>query len=215
MAFERSNEKSVFFRPRWAALCALLLGLTQLACVDAEAEEIKAVESANVRLLDLEVRRHDHETVRFVTDVIQDRIVVMNFIYTNCTTSCPLSSAIMGKVRRELGERVGADVRLVSLSVDPATDTPARLNDYSRRFGAGPGWIWLTGERLTVNRILKGLGIYTADFQDHPLVWLIGDGRVNTWTRLYGVVAPSQIIGVVESFTAARAETKAVATVGQ
>jgi protein SCO1/2 len=166
---------------------------------DRQAEDA-VVRFANVRLLD----QHNRER-RLESDVIGDRIVVMDFVYTTCTTVCPVVSAIMGEVQARLGERVGRDVALVSMTVDPVRDTPSKLREYAQARGAGPGWSWLTGSASAVNETLKGLGTWTPDFEDHPVVMMVGDGRSGKWTRYYGFADPAALVAQVESLTAARA----------
>ncbi|WP_448177771.1 SCO family protein, partial [Stenotrophomonas maltophilia] len=95
---------------------------------------------ANVPLLD-----QDGKSVRLEPDLVQGKIVVMSFIYTSCTTVCPVVSSILGKVQKQLGARVGDEVQLVSISIDPQRDDPKRLQEYARSFQQGPGWSWLTG----------------------------------------------------------------------
>lgn len=167
----------------------------------------KNAEGVKVRFADVALRDQDSRERRLESDVIGDRIVVMDFVYTSCTTVCPVVSAIMSEVQSKLGARVGRDVALVSMTVDPVRDTPARLRDYARARGAGPGWSWLTGSATAVNDTLKGLGTWTPDFEDHPVVMMVGDGRSGQWTRFYGFADPAALVAQVESLTAARGAT--------
>lgn len=161
-------------------------------------------EDVVVRLPDVPLRdQHDRER-RLAADVIGERIVVIDFVYTSCTTVCPVVSAIMSEVQGRLGARVGREVALVSLTVDPLRDTPARLREYARGHGAGPGWAWLTGSAAAVGDTLKGLGTWTPNYEDHPVVMLVGDGRSGKWTRFYGFADPAALVAQVESFIAAR-----------
>ena len=156
-----------------------------------------AGESVDIDLRDRVLVDHNGEDVQFVTDVIGDNIVVMDFVYTTCTTICPVLSALFTQVQRKLGEHVGDDVWLVSMSVDPIRDTPQRLNAYSAKHRAGDGWIWLTGPNPAVDDVLTGLGAYTSNFEDHPSMVLIGDGRTGEWTRLFGFPNPDRIVQIV------------------
>lgn len=160
--------------------------------------------SVNIKLLDLRLVDQDGTRVSFRRDMIADKIVVMDFVYTTCTTVCPILSAVMAEVQRRLGDRVGADVRLVSISVDPITDTPERLKAYARRVGARSGWTWLTGQKFTVDQVLDGLGAYTPNFEDHPAMVLVGDGRTGQWARFFGFPSPDQIMAKVDALVAAR-----------
>jgi cytochrome oxidase Cu insertion factor (SCO1/SenC/PrrC family) len=149
--------------------------------------------------------------VKLVDLDLVDRIVVMDFVYTNCKTLCPVLSQMMAQVQDRLDDRQREAVRLVSVSVDPGTDTPERLDKTATVHGAGPDWLWLTGFKPDVDRVLVGLGVYTPDFTEHPSVVLVGDGRSGEWTRFYGFPSTDQIYGKVEALLAARAENRTVA----
>ncbi|NMG32375.1 SCO family protein [Aromatoleum evansii] len=170
--------------------------------------DIKLPEDVTVRFADVLLLDQNSKERRLKSEVIGDRIVVMDFVYTSCTTVCPVVSAIMGEVQQKLGGKVGREVALVSLTVDPVRDTPARLRDYARSRGAGAGWSWLTGSTTAVNDTLKGLGTWTPNFEDHPVVMMVGDGRTGKWTRFYGFADPAMLVAQVESLIAARAATR-------
>ena len=100
-------------------------------------------EKASVRFADVSLLNQDGMPVRLEKDLVGDHLVVMGFIYTSCTTVCPVVSSIMGKVQQQLGGRVGQEIHLVSISVDPQRDDAKRLQDYAKAFQKGPGWCWL------------------------------------------------------------------------
>ena len=83
--------------------------------------------------------------------------------------------ANFAKLQKVLGERVGQDVHLISVSVDPATDTPERMKAWGQKFGAGPGWTLVTGDRNEITHLLKALGVYTPDINDHSPLVLVGN----------------------------------------
>jgi protein SCO1/2 len=165
-------------------------------------------QAARVTLYDNELVDSDGHAVRFKSEAVDDRIVVVDFIYTSCTTICPITSAIFGEVQQRLierlGERFGRDVKLVSLTVDPATDTPERLKDYAGNFGSPTGWLWLTGDKPKVDKVLAGFGAYAVDFTRHAGAIVVGDARSGDWTRFYGVPNPPDIVARVEQLLAAR-----------
>lgn len=168
-----------------------------------------------VTLYDESLLDQDGRSVRFVSDVIAERIVVMTFIYTTCTTVCPVISAIFQKTQAEFGERLDRDVVMVSVSVDPGTDTPERLKAYAQKYRAQPGWIFLTGGKRVVDKVLEGLGAYTQDFTAHPNMTLIGDGRSGEWTRIYGFANPDHILAEVNRLTTARGHKLSGFSLGQ
>jgi len=128
-------------------------------------------------------------------DLIGNRTVAINFIFTSCPTVCPLMGANFGKVQKLLGSR---DVALISVSIDPETDTPARLVEWSKRFGAGPGWTLVTGSTLDINQVLKAFGIFTSDPSSHSPSVFIADAKRGIWRRVDGLASPSTILGVID-----------------
>lgn len=160
--------------------------------------------SASVSLHDGPLLTQYGEPVNFVGDVLGDRIVIIDFVYTTCTTVCPVLSAIFSQIQRRLGDRLGGDIHMVSISVDPVRDTPERLSAYAAKLQARPGWIWLTGEKTSVDNVLRGLGAYTPDFEDHPSMILVGDMQSGTWQRFFGFPGPDKILAVVEELQTAR-----------
>jgi protein SCO1/2 len=176
------------------------------------ADEIGMPELLNIQMKDWVLQDQEGRTVRFLSDVVQDRIAVVNFMYSKCTTACPLTSAIFGKVQEALGKRMDQEVRLISITLDPVSDTPERLKEYSRQFAAGSGWIWLTGGSSTIRDLLQDTKVYVDDLNTHPPVLLIGDGRRQVWTRLYGFQGVKKIMAqidmLVRSGSQERAEAK-------
>ena len=164
-----------------------------------------ALEAAEIDLRNRAVLDQDGQEMEFVTDAIGDHIVVMDFVYTTCTTICPVLSALFNQVQTKLGnDVVGSEVRLISMSVDPIRDTPQRLKAYSAKHRAGDGWLWLTGAKPDVDDVLTGLGAYTANFEDHPTMVLIGDPRTGEWKRLFGFPNPDRIVSIVNELRAQR-----------
>lgn len=160
--------------------------------------------STRVELLDHTLVNQDGNQVKFSSDVIGDRIVVIDFIYTTCTTICPVISAVFGQVQKKLGDKLGGEVVLVSISIDPIRDTHQRLKAYSTKHHAQPGWIWLTGQKRVMDEVLDGLGAYSTNFEDHPSMVLVGDGRSGEWSRFYGFPSPDRLIEQVDILRAAR-----------
>jgi len=165
--------------------------------------------SAEVRLFDLELVTQNGEPLKFASEAVGDNLVVIAALYTGCTTVCPVTSVIFAQLQRKLGGRLDQDIRLISISVDPARDTPERLKAYSRKHRARPGWLWLTGDKSRVDRVLTGLGAYSANFEDHPSGVLVGDSRSGKWSRFFGFTDPNQIMTRLDELTAAR-QTAAV-----
>lgn len=179
-----------------AACCALATGA-------AGAEPARA--AARVVLEDAALVDQDGAPVQFRSQAIGDDVVVVDFVFTTCTTVCPALSAIFARIQERLGDRLGHGVRLVSVSLDPAHDTPPRLKEYAARHHAGPHWAWLTGPQADVERVLKGLGAYTPNFSAHAPAVLVGDGLTGEFTRLNGFPSPERVVAAVDQLLARRA----------
>lgn len=147
---------------------------------------------------DVSLFDQDGRPVRFHTDLVKGKVVAMNFVFTTCTTVCPPMGATFGKLRRLLGEKAGRDVHLISVSVDPRTDTPERLKAWAGKFGAGPGWTLVTGDAGQVGTLLKALGVYTASPAEHTPIVLVGNDARGEWTRAYGLAPPEQLAELIE-----------------
>lgn len=170
---------------------------------------IAAGDGIALSIPDAAVLDQNGRPLRFRSDLIDDRLVVVNFIFTSCTTICSPMGANFAALQQRLGG--GTDVRLVSVSLDPAGDTPGRLKAWSERFGAKPGWTLVTGSREEIDRLLKAFGVYTPDRINHTPMLIVGDGRRNVWTRANGLLAPRKIAGMIEQLrvtTASNIEKK-------
>ena len=190
---------------------AVIAGILS-AAIPLRAEEGKGETSANlvrssparVRLFDAPLMDQDGRNIRFVQDAVGGRIVVVDTFFTSCGLICPILGAIFADLQKMLGDLLDREVRLVSITVDPTTDIPPRLKKYAARWEARPGWYFLTGEKKNVDRVLEGLGLYSADFTEHPSAFLVGDVREGKWTRINGFATPEQLMAHVKDFLAQR-----------
>jgi len=115
-----------------------------------------------------------------------DQPVAVNFIFTTCTTICPVMSATFAQLRRELGPETER-IRLVSITIDPEHDTPAVLASYAEHFGAPPGWSFLTGSPGDVERVLRTFDAWTGSKTSHRPVTLLHRQGGGKWVRLEGL----------------------------
>lgn len=200
------------FRRLIGGLCGGLLGVLLVAAGGAAqahgshehhaADPAAKPSSVQVRVPDAVLLDPSGRERKLKTDVMGDRVVVVNFVFTTCTTVCPVSSAILAQLQERLGAQLGKDVQLVSITVDPQRDTPARLKAYASKVGAGPGWTWLTGRKDVVDGVLKSFGAYTTKPEDHPAMMLVGSARTGQWTRLYGFPAVTDVLAEVTQHVA-------------
>jgi cytochrome oxidase Cu insertion factor (SCO1/SenC/PrrC family)/DNA-binding beta-propeller fold protein YncE len=147
----------------------------------------------SLRVPDVAVVDSEGRPLRFYRDLVAGKVVAMNFIFTTCTTICPPMGANFAKLQALLGERSGRDVQLISVSVDPRTDTPARMKEWGEKFGRRAGWTLVTGERAEITKLLKTLGVFSADKSDHSPLVLLGNDGVQRWTRTYGLTPPAKL----------------------
>jgi protein SCO1/2 len=159
-----------------------------------------------VKLSDTVLLDQDGRRLRLASDALGDKVVVVSFVFTHCTDTCPMVSHTFAQVQEKLGALMEQRVRLISLTVDPARDTPQRLKAYSSQFGAGPGWLWLTGNQPAVTTALQAFGLRVANPENHPVQVLVGDPRSGRWTRLYDIDNPQQLVTRVTELLAQRPE---------
>jgi len=191
----------------------LLLAASVRAADDPHAHHRHMMQSAppadaaalRIDLPEVVLTNQDDVDVDLTGDVLADRIAVVDFVYTTCTTVCPVLSAVFRQIEEALHDRLGPEVVLVSISVDPNRDTPERLRNYAAKFGAPANWVWLTGRQQNVRNVLEAFGAYTPNFEDHPSMILVGDPGRGEWARYLGFPAPATIVAKVDEFAAARA----------
>jgi protein SCO1 len=147
-------------------------------------------------LPDVPVVDQDGRAMRFRSELLKDRTVAVNFVFTTCTTVCPALTTTMRAIQRELGDRVGQDVWLISVSVDPTVDRPERLKAFANGFGAGPGWTFLTGEPQDIDRLLKAFGS-AGGINAHATTMLIGNAHTGRWLRTSGLAPASTNVKLI------------------
>jgi protein SCO1/2 len=158
----------------------------------------------DIQLHDLELLTQDRKRVKFKSEVIADKLVAMTFTYTSCTTVCPVYNAIFTQLQDLLGRRLGKDVVLVTMTVDPARDVPRRMKKEAKKFKAKPGWVYLTGKKQNVDQVLRGLDAYFPDFTEHPPMAIVGDGKTGTWKRFNGFPQAEHLLAMIDELEAAR-----------
>src|SRR5262249_5517436 len=131
----------------------------------------------------LPVVTQDGKTVQFYDDLIKGKIVIVSFIYTSCPDICPISTARLTQVEDKLGDRMGKDFFIISMTVDPENDTPERLKEYSKAFGTGPGWTFVTGRPEDVRAINAKLGDRSKNLADHRNEIVLGNDATGQWQR--------------------------------
>lgn len=150
-------------------------------------------EPAVTQIPDEQVYDQNGNPHNFYSDLVKGKTVAINFIFTTCTGVCPPMTATLRRVQENLPARNPA-IQLISISVDPETDTPPRLREFAAKFHAGPGWTFVTGERADIDLILRALGAAVANKNDHTPMILIGNEQAHYWTRVYGLSSPAVLV---------------------
>jgi len=146
----------------------------------------------------------DGRRVRFYDDLLKGKSVAINVIYTECKDECPLETARLAQVQRLFGERMGKDIFFYSISIDPKNDTPQVLRAYAEKFGAGPGWLFLTGEPQDIKLVAKKIGLSrgsdSANRDGHTASLMVGKVPAGLWMRNSAVDNPQFLATTIGNF---------------
>lgn len=155
-------------------------------------------------LPNVELTTHEGRRVRFYDDLVKDRTVVINFMYTNCGDgTCPVTTANLVRVQRLLQGRVGRDIFFYSITLAPEHDTPEVLARYARAYGVGPGWLFLTGLPADIERLRRALGFTyrdpaeDADRTNHVGMIRFGTEPLMFWGMAPGMARPEHLLRVL------------------
>jgi protein SCO1 len=163
-------------------------------------------ETFDVRLLDLELVDQEGNSARFKSDIVGDRIAVIIPFYTSCPSSYPILICMPSRVQERLGERLGEEVVLIAVTVDPRGDAPQRLKAYACRQKARPGWIFLTGERDNLAQVLLGAcALFSPKLEAHHHIPITLVGSLwGQWKRFHGFPSPDRIMQEINRLLAVR-----------
>jgi protein SCO1 len=174
-------------------LCVLLsVGAVPAFGQQATPGETVRLDLPNVSLVDQDGVPH-----RFAQNLIRAKVAVVSFVFTGCTTICSPTGANMGALDKMLGARVGSEVSLLSVTLDPFNDTPMRLAAWRRQFDDAPGWRLLTGNPDQVARVLHSMRQDVADAAQHDAFLWVGDPRSSTWTRVSALAPPDALAALI------------------
>ena len=172
------------------AVCCLGLLLLPLAGHAQQSEE----ERARQYFTDTEVIDQNGNKLRFYSDVLRNRVVLISFIFTNCEYACPLQAQKLKQARALMVPVIKDEVWYVTLSVDPERDTPESMKQFAEKQRLDESrWIFLTGEKKNVEFLIRKLGQYTPNIESHTTLMLAGNLRTRHWTRVLPMVPPDGI----------------------
>lgn len=181
-----------FFRQIIGALAVATLAT--LASAPAAAQDAAAREAkARGYFTDSVLQAQDGRSLRFFSDVLKDRVVLVNFVFTECGDSCPLITHKLLQTRQALGAQAG-EVRFVSITIDPERETPQTMAAFARKHGAvDPQWLWLSGTKANIELVTKRLGAHTDTREEHFTGLLVGNLRTDRWVKIRPDAPPAAI----------------------
>jgi protein SCO1/2 len=141
----------------------------------------------------LSLVRNDGSKAQFPQELDDGRPVILNFIYTSCTAICPVTTQVFSQVQEKLGKDA-AKVHMVSISIDPEYDTPARLSEYAKKYGAGRDWQFYTGTVEASVALQKAFDTYRGDKMNHIPVTYLRAAPGKPWVRLDGFAKPDEVV---------------------
>jgi protein SCO1/2 len=128
----------------------------------------------------------------------QDRPVALNFVFTSCTTICPVMTSTFAAMQSKLNDSELSKLQVISISIDPDYDRPNKLRAYSQRFNAGENWVFLTGNSLDVNNVMRAFGVYEGSKMNHKPVSLLRKAPGDSWLRVDGLASARNLAELVE-----------------
>lgn len=173
-----------------AIAAAIAAALTSVARAATEAPR----NGAAIYLADLPLVDQNGKTVNLYKDYIAGRRIVLHSFFARCEGSCPVMMSALQALQKQLGKRLGEDVSIVSITVDPEHDTPAVLAGYAKRVQARPGWHFLSGSPEQVNTALKRIGQYADAPENHMNLIVVGNDASGDWRKIHGLAPLKQVV---------------------
>jgi len=167
-----------------------------------KAEEIEVdISGVKIKIPDLVLRDQDGRKVRFYSDLIKDKVIVLTFFYTSCTSVCTRQGKVLSELQSLLGERLGESVFLISVTMDPLKDNPQQLKAWGAHYKIKPGWTLVTGDEAEMNKLLIRFTGTKAGGGMHIPATFIANDKKGLWTSGVGVFAAGDLLKAVDSMT--------------
>lgn len=139
--------------------------------------------------------------VKFYSDLIKDKVVVVHGFFTECSAICPMQARALVKLKNRLGDRLGRDVFIVSVSKDPLVDTPEKMSQWGKEWGVSAGWTLLTGDKADVRKVLRDVVTEDIGTDMHEAFLVIGNDRTGVWTTAYGLQRTEDIVKMIDDLS--------------
>lgn len=156
---------------------------------------------ADYELPQVKFVRDDGKSISLTDELNDGRPVIMNFIFTSCTTICPVASRTFSLFQDGLGSERGK-VHIVSISIDPEQDTPEVLKKYAEKYGAGSEWHFYTGTTAASIAVQKAFDIYRGDKMTQPPVTMLRAAPGKPWMRIDGFASADELLHQYRSLVA-------------
>ncbi len=161
--------------------------------------------NAQQRIPDVEVLMQTGESKRFYTDLVKDKVVVMQFVFTECGMICPMLGVKFQGLQQRLGRQLGDQVHLLSISIDPSNDTPEKMRQWAAQFDAKSGWDQITGQKTVIDGLLKSLQSFAPERDSHSALLLMGNESAGVWKRMDGKTSLTTLNDEVQQLLALNA----------
>lgn len=184
------------------ALALLLLCVSSVPAQETKPATTNDESGAQKYFTDVVLLNQNGEKMRFYNDLLRGKVVIINSFFATCTGSCLPLTRNLEKLQAALGARMGKEVNIISISVDPEVDTPASLKAYAKKLNAGPGWYFLTGNKESVDFALKKIGHFVDSKESHLNIFIIGNERTGLWKKAFGLAKSEELMKVVDSVLA-------------
>lgn len=140
-------------------------------------------EKARTYFTDTVLLSHTGEEMRFYSDLLEGRTVVISFMFTSCADACPLINASLQRVQERLKDRIGKDIYILSITVDPDVDSVRVMSDYRKKYKAMEGWLFLTGTAKNLDIVGQKMG-QVYDKEAHLTALLVGNTKTARWRKI-------------------------------
>jgi len=191
------------------ALCLALALVAALGRPAAAGVPLNSAIPAHYTVPAVQLVRDDGKVVSLPEEMNDGRPVVLNFIFTTCSSICPLMSQVFAQFQQRLGADSGR-VHLMSISVDPEEDTPAQLREYAHKFHAGPGWQHYTGTIEASLAAQRAFNVWRGDKMSHTPVTFVRMTPESPWLRIDGFVTADELLQHYRQLREAPGQTVAV-----
>jgi cytochrome oxidase Cu insertion factor (SCO1/SenC/PrrC family) len=169
--------------------------------------------SPDIKFPDLVVLDQEGHKLRFYNDLIKDKIIVLSFFATGCDSICPSAMGTFAKLQEKFGRSLGDNVVLIAISTEPASDTPARLKEYAVHYGAKAGWVFVTGEKETIEKIRLAFNLLASnrasDLKDHNHKIIVGSEKQGNWTYVHSLSSADHLARIISVIKAGLTVAKA------